>query len=305
MPAACLVVGLGSIGSRHARVLEALGCTVATVSRRGGPGVHRDLATGLDAAAPDYVVIATETADHGRVLDQLAARGFAGLVLVEKPLFATARALPAHRFRRLGVAFNLRFHPALARLRQALEGQRLLSAQLYCGQYLPDWRPGRDYRQVYSARAGLGGGVLRDLSHELDLANWLLGPWRRLAARGGHWSDLEIDADDHFLILAEFERCPAATIQINYVDRRTRRDIVVNTAAHSYTLDLIAATLSCDREPSEPLTLGRDEQLLALHRAMLAGDESILCDAAGGLRVVTMIDAAERAATTRVWVEAG
>ena len=83
-----LVVGYGSIGSRHARLLTSLGCEVAVVSSRDidHPVRYRTLADAL-SWKPDYVVIANRTSQHYQTLKELAASGFTGTVLVEKPLF--------------------------------------------------------------------------------------------------------------------------------------------------------------------------------------------------------------------------
>ena len=43
------------------------------------------------------------------------------------------------------------------------------------GQYLPDWRTNADYSKSYSASFEMGGGVLFDLIHEIDLAVNLMG----------------------------------------------------------------------------------------------------------------------------------
>jgi len=299
-----LVIGHGSIGARHQRVLAELGLRVGVVSRRGGAGRFTDLAEALAALAPGYVVVATETADHGPALERLAALDFRGRVLVEKPLFAAPRPLPAHRFQALAVGYNLRFHPVLQRLSELLAGERPVSAQLYVGQYLPEWRPERDYRALYSAHAAGGGGALRDLSHELDVAGWLFGPWRRVAALGGRWGDLEIDSDDTFALLGEFVRCPAVTIQMNCLDRRSRRELVVNTARHTVSADLIAGTLQWDRDAPERFAPDRDLTYRALHRAVL-GDLPGPCGAEEGARAVALIAAAERAAREGAWVAAG
>ena len=299
-PPAALVIGHGSIGARHRRVLVELGLNVGVLSRRAGEGDFTDLEAALVALAPALVVVATETIDHAQQVDHLAALDFRGRVLVEKPLFAAPRPLPAHRFAALAVGYDLRFHPVLRRLAERLAFESLLSAQIYVGQYLPDWRPGRDYRTLYSARRAEGGGALRDLSHELDIANWLLGPWRRLTALGGHWSPLEIDSDDVFLLLGCFARCPAATIQVNYLDRQTRRELVINTARHTFSADLIAGTLRRDQEPPEVFPLERDQLYRDLHRAILS-DHSGPCSAADAQRVDAMIAIAEQAVCGGVW----
>lgn len=298
-----LVVGYGSIGARHARLLAEEDCDVAVVSRRAGvhPKGYARLAEAVAQHAPAYVVVANQTAAHGDTLDALAALGFDGVVLVEKPLFGQARALPQHRFRALLVAYNLRFHPALQRLRALLDGEQVHAVQAYAGQYLPTWRPGRDYREVYSARRADGGGVLRDLSHELDYLNWLLGGWQRLTALGGHLSTLDIDADDTAVVLAAFERCPAVSLHLNYLDRIGRRALLVNTDRHTIEVNLTEGYLQVDGERT-PVAAERDETYRRQHRAILTGDLRDVCSADEALAVVAMIEAAERSAAHPHWI---
>ena len=59
------------------------------------------------------------------------------------------------------------------------------------GQYLPAWRPDADYRTTVSAQKALGGGVLLELSHELDLLRWVFGEVDWLSAWIGRQSALE------------------------------------------------------------------------------------------------------------------
>lgn len=295
-----LVVGFGSIGRRHARLLAEAGCEVAVVSRHGG-GAFSTVAAGVQGHDPDYVVVATETLDHARVLAELAECGYGGRLAIEKPLFDLRREFPWCGFGPTVVAYPLRCHPAMLALKRELGDQPVLAAQFYVGQYLPDWRPGTDYRDSYSAHAVQGGGALRDLSHELDLANWLLGPWCRVAARGGHWSSLQIDSDDVFVLLSEHERCPAATIQVNYLDRRLRRTVLLHTDRHSYEVDLIGHSLQRDAEPPQVFAIERDVMFRVMHASMLDGDADHLCRVAEGLRVLEMVAAAERSARTATW----
>jgi predicted dehydrogenase len=300
-----LVVGYGSIGARHARILQGIGCTTAVVTRRPVPDVpaYPDVADALARFRPDYVVVANETAMHLATVESLAAAGFDGLVLVEKPLDQAPTALPRHQFRRLGVAYNLRFHPVLQALRQQLGGERVVSVQVYAGQYLPDWRPGSDFRTGYSASRARGGGVLRDLSHEFDYVDWLFGRYRRLAALGGNFGVLQIDSDENWAIVMETERAPLVSIQLNYLDRPGRREIVVNTHRHTIVADLVAARLAVDGTATA-FEVGRDDTYAAQHQAMLQGRHEELCTAEDALRVLGTIAAVERAAATGDWLEA-
>lgn len=189
-----LVIGYGSIGARHVRVLSELGLQVAVVSGHAvelpGVSVFRDLVQAFASLSPDYVVIANETVRHRTTLDALAAVGFAGPILVEKPAVATIEQTAPLTANHVRVAYNLRFHPVLQVLAAELQNENVISVQAYAGQFLPNWRPGTDYRDSYSANRALGGGVLRDLSHEIDYLSWLFGPWARLSAIGGKRSQI-------------------------------------------------------------------------------------------------------------------
>lgn len=298
-----LVAGFGSIGRRHAAILAGLGCEVAVLSRRPVEGTagYQSLPEAVAQFRPDYVVIATETSAHRGQLAELADLGFAGMVLVEKPLDVAPGPLPAHRFRAVRLAYNLRFHPVLMALKEHLSGQRAISAQIYCGQHLPDWRPGTDYRQSYSADPARGGGVLRDLSHELDLARWLFGDWSRMAALGGRLGPLEIASDDCWGLLMEAQSCPVLTVQINYLDRPGRRDIVVNTADHTYCVQLGSGMLIVDGEIHE-FSVARDDTYRAQHLAMLEGRHALLCSLEEGETIMRTIASAESAAQSGQWV---
>lgn len=297
-----LVVGYGSIGARHARLLQQLGCEVSVASRRADvPFPRYESPVQALAARPfDYVVIANETARHRGTLHELAGAGFGGVLLVEKPLFDMPAELPVNRFRGAFVAYNLRFHPLLSRLRDALAGETALCVQGYAGQYLPTWRPGTDYARGYSARRAAGGGVLRDLSHELDYLLWLFGEWRDVAALGGHFSRLDIDSDDVFSVLLRTARCPAITLTVNYLDRIHQREIVVNTDGHTFRVDLVGGRLQADDKVSA-VTLAPDDTYLAQHRAVLEGRHESLCTLEQGMETMSLIAAIEQSAAVRQW----
>jgi predicted dehydrogenase len=164
---------------------------------------------------------------------------------------------------------------------------------VYVGQHLSTWRPGRDHRSSASAVRG-SGGVLRDLSHELDTVRWLVGPWRRLTAIGGCFGALEIESDDAFGLLLETERCPLVSVQMNYLDHIGARTLGMILEEQTLHADLVAGTL---RTPAgvESFAVERDETYRAMHLSILSG-ETGACDAVEGLAAVDTIDAAERGA---------
>jgi predicted dehydrogenase len=237
-----LIVGLGSIGRRHARNWSLLGYgPVAVCHQRNAPqpeplGVEAreywDLDQALEREQPDVVLVTNPTSLHVPVARRAIDAG--AHVLVEKPLASSsegvAELLEAARARRraIMVAYNLRFHPALARMktlaRQPAIG-RILSARADAGEYLPDWHPWEDYRQGYSARADLGGGAVLTSSHELDAMCWLVGAPRTVTARVAHASSLEIDVEDAAEIILEFESNALGSVHVDYVRRAARRSV--------------------------------------------------------------------------------
>lgn len=299
-----LVIGLGSIGERHARILEELGFAVSIVSSRhdcAGRPVFSSLAEAQAASPFDYIIVANETARHADTLAQLAASAHTGFVLVEKPLAHATIALPAHRFRGAAVGYNLRFHPVIQALRAAVAGRSAQMANFHVGQHLEAWRPGRDVATTYSASRAAGGGVLRDLSHELDLAIWLFGPWIRVAAIGGRLGTVTVDADDGWGILLSCDRCPVVTMEINSLDRIGRRTITVHADGETVRADLIASTLEVGQMKKQ-LVIERDEIYAAMHQAVFYGSKDV-CTFEQGARVVDLMQAVERATKERRWIE--
>jgi predicted dehydrogenase len=299
-----LVIGYGSIGVRHARILSELGSRVSVVSNReiNFNSSYLSLNSALENENPEYIVIANKTSEHHKTLLKLIELDFEGIVLIEKPLFSQKETIPEHKFEQVFVAYNLRFHPLLQELYKLLESEKIISVQAYVGQYLPDWRPKMDYRLSYSSSKNEGGGVLRDLSHELDYLNWMLGGWACVASIGGHFSHLEIDSDDVFSLIMKTHKCPIVTLQMNYIDRRARRTILVNTNNHTIFLDLIKNTLTID-ENMEKHSFDRNVTYNAMHEAILNKHYVELCSLEEGIEVMNLIYAVEKANDRQVWVE--
>ncbi|MGY3513226.1 Gfo/Idh/MocA family protein [Bradyrhizobium lupini] len=300
-PASAVVVGLGSIGTRHARVLCELGLSVATVSRRGG-GSHGSIGEALSTGQVDYVVIATETARHVEALRELADADFRGTVLVEKPMLARPEPLPAFPFAKLFVAYNLRFHPVMAALAEHLEGRPAITVSAYVGQDIRDWRPGRDHRATASSTVDAGGGVLRDLSHELDYLLWLFGPWQRVAALGGASGARDLEVDDHLALLMEMARAQVVEVHLDYLDRAGLRRIRINLSDETVEADLVGGSLSINGVATQYAN-ERDASYRAMHLAALGGNGPV-CSFTEGMAVMDLIDASERALHSRSWISA-
>ncbi len=299
----CLVVGYGSIGKRHTQILQGLAHRVAVVGSGANDFAltYTNLKEALGAEAPDYIVIANETHRHYDTLKTLIDLDFQGIVMVEKPLFHQIKSLAPHSFKGLYVGYNLRFHPILQKLSSMLRKERILYAQVYVGQYLPNWRPNQDYRSSYSAVRAKGGGVLLDLSHELDYLQWFFGPWKRLVALGDRYGTLEIDSDDLWSLMLVMERCPVVQVQLNYLDPLGRREMIIMSENYSIRADLVKQTLEINDDIVQ-YKVARDDTYSMEHRAALVEKTDDLCSFQEGLEVLEMIEAAEKSQREGKWI---
>lgn len=281
-----LIVGLGSIGLRHAHNFRAQGSEIAVCSRRAQPDwtAYSNLEKALREFKPDYVVIANETAlHHDTLATVLSIHPDVRSILVEKPLFAEP---PSHSFpgtEKVKVAYNLRFHPLTQKLKAVVRDEPLIGWSSYVGQNLEGWRPQRDYRESYSAQKAKGGGVLLDLSHEIDLFQFISGQAEFVTGYGGKFSALEIDSEDTFSLIVKSRRCPHATLHMNYIDRLTQRHLTLHTNSATYALDYIAGTWR-DLTGVETLTFDRNESYVGLTKAFLAGSKEV-CDFESALTI--------------------
>ena len=242
-PITAAVLGQGSIGRRHARLLLAEGCDVVAWDPAPAESVDavRMVGTPDEAlSAADVAVVASPSVRH---LEQLAMALDHGChVLVEKPAATSAAGIADLQTAAtdadlvVAVAMNLRFHPGPSTVRELIAGGaigRPLTAHVAFGSFLPSWRPGTDYRTGYSARAELGGGVLLDAIHELDYLTWVLGPGgrRRCAPRsrvrpgsrrGGHRNDDDSARERRHQ--RRDPRLPGPELPPRVPDRRVRGD---------------------------------------------------------------------------------
>jgi predicted dehydrogenase len=236
-----LIVGLGSIGRRHLANLQALG--VEVVLHRTGLGRREaylpDVAieTDLEAALrrrPAAAIICNPSALH--VPAALAAARAGCPLFLEKPVSHSMDGISElqgeierHRLT-AAVGFQFRFHPTLRQIREWIavgEIGDVVSIRAHWGEYLPDWHPGEDYRQSYSARRDLGGGVILTLCHPFDYVRWLAGDVVQVSAIAGRGSGLELDVEDVAQIALRFASGAVGAISLDYAERPASHQIHV------------------------------------------------------------------------------
>jgi predicted dehydrogenase len=200
------------------------------LSNQVGATIVADIHQGLKWS-PDFVIVASPSATHSDYIEHILAGNYP--VYVEKPVvisneqvdlvkrYSNSYSAPSL------VGCNMRYLDSIKQIKQILhrgELGNIVRANLVVGQWLPDWRPNTDYRASYSADSEMGGGVLFDLIHEIDMAQWLFGPFDFVLARTGKYSSLEIRSEDTAAILLDNVKTGVmVTISMDYVSRNMVR----------------------------------------------------------------------------------
>lgn len=181
-----VILGGGSAAQRHFRALKNLfsESNIYIISKYSRPfhsNWHSDF-TGLKNKKFEIGVIATPAPFHLESVKILV--DVCSIVLIEKPLASNLE--DALRILRIsegsdtffGVGYQLRYSGALIAMREHLHTKtlKIYKVDAAVGQNLLTWRSGQNHLKGVSANKILGGGVLLELSHELDYLNWIFGP---------------------------------------------------------------------------------------------------------------------------------
>ena len=206
-----LIVGFGSIGKRHLSVIQGfLPGAEKLVLKKSSPFTEQIPGVSFTnneekaiSYRPEIAVIANPAPFHIEIATKLAKNGCH--LLIEKPVTVVDYDVNPllEEIRSKGVVcqvgYNLRYFQSLRKFKNLIDEEligKVYSIRCEVGQYLPSWRPETDYREGVSAQKFLGGGVLNELSHEIDYLQWIFGEINWVRGWSGKVSDLEIDVED-------------------------------------------------------------------------------------------------------------
>lgn len=293
-----LIIGYGSIGKRHFEVLSSFDniTSIDVVTKQSLEDIqyYSKLEDIEDFSMYDYFIIASETVKHYNQLKYICSHVQHKKILVEKPLY-DKKYEKIETTNQILTAYNLRFHPVLVRLTELLKDEEIYYANIICGQYLPTWRPEQDYRNSYSADINRGGGVLRDLSHELDYITWLFGNISKLDAINTKISDLEISSDDIFTAIGISDRNIIINVSMDYISKMPMRRLIIHTKTHTIEADMIKNTIAVSKESAncktiECQSIERNYTYTKMHEAILTGSYENVCSFDEGSEIVNIIE---------------
>lgn len=242
-----VIVGSGSIACRHLAAIREVfpKCEVMILRRfkdeKKIPQVEHIVYAVEDALnfMPDLAIIATPASEHLTMAKSFAHDGIP--LLIEKPLSNnTEGVLEFLKYCKensvfVRVGYNLRYLDSLRIFREMCLDKVLgsiVSIHSTAGQYLPDWRPDQDYKNGVSAQAKLGGGVLLELSHEIDYILWIFGDIRWVRSTHARKSDLLLDVEDSVHLVMGIEQKSSdevliGTLNLDFIRRDRIRECVV------------------------------------------------------------------------------
>lgn len=323
MPVDVLVVGGGSIGERHLRCFQQIGCTVtlcdSSAARRQEIAERYHLTRTFDsveaAARESWYGVVVCTPAHLHVEHALLFAPSTSALLIEKPL--ATRLEDAERLRPLAdgkvlqVAYVLRHHPATQHVRQLLaEGVigTLHEVTVVAGQHFPTFRPA--YRDIYYARRESGGGAVQDAAtHLFDMIQHLAGPFDWIFCDYAHKElpDVEVEDTVHMIGRAASERV-LVSLALNQFMAPNETHVKLNGSRGSLAIRFHEqrAGMFLYGDPgwtwTEPLVAERDDLFRAQAENFVAaavGQSPPLCTLEDGLLALKVNLAALRSGETQ------
>jgi predicted dehydrogenase len=235
-----LVIGAGSIGERHVRVFGQLpGIEIAIVEPRADRAEEVAAKYGCLAWYTRFDEVALSQFDAALITSPADSHVSLGLrcagaglpLLIEKPIAVNPDEVPPllelceRKGLTLSVAYVLRCHPVVERIRELVKGAvlgRLISADAVAAHQLPQARP--DYAVTYFADASKGGGVILDLSHEVNYLEWLVGPLRCVSTHATVVPELGVPTEAVASVLLETGDGAPVRVHLHSCDWMGRRE---------------------------------------------------------------------------------
>ncbi|MDP3733196.1 MAG: Gfo/Idh/MocA family oxidoreductase [Candidatus Daviesbacteria bacterium] len=244
-----LFIGLGSIGRRHAKILQKIYKHDLYAFRSGLSKKKNELGIkeiktwkDIENLKPDIAFITNPTSLHIETASKCVKLGCK--LFIEKPISKDLKGLDLLiklvKKKKIVtyVGYNLRFHPVIKELKKYTAKQKPIYARAVCTSFLPNWRPGTDFKKNYSANSAMGGGVILDLSHEIDYVKYLLGNITDIKGNFAKAGDVTLDTEDFADLLVKTKDC-RTNIHINFLSHIPQRYIQLEFGSFTIFGDII------------------------------------------------------------------
>lgn len=239
-----IVVGTGSIGTRHINNLITLGVDIDAISYRSAHSFSKkylnknitihSINENIDFQKYDFCLVANETNLHLATAVRAVESGCH--VFIEKPLSTSKQGLEKlkkiskEKNKIIQVGFMLRYHPNLIFIKKAIENDIIgdvFYARALVGQNLINWRPKTNFKKSYSVDIKKGGGVIFDLCHEFDYLSWILGNFKNIFTLNHNVDFISNEVESISHITFETKNNISGTITLDYVRPFLERSVEI------------------------------------------------------------------------------
>ena len=291
-----VIIGYGSIGKRHAKILKK-NTKISKIYLFTKQKVKNydviKFYSEIKKINPSLIIISSRTSNHYKDLNFILRNFKNKKILVEKPLFEKFKVLKVINKNRVFIGYNLRLHPVIQFLKNFLKKKFPFYVGIYCHSYLPEWRKKINYANSNSAKKKYGGGILLELSHELDYLQYLFKEIQNISSVNiGKFSKLKTDAEDTAIITGETKKVKFV-IDLNYFSRNTQRLIIVNYPDFTMKCDLFNYKVEIIKNKKKKIIKFNNDinQTYKLeHDLIFKNNTKKLCDFNQGLEVLKIID---------------
>ena len=296
-----VIIGFGSIGERHANILKKYFYfkNIWILTNRKNTKKYNVIKNihELKKINFEYLVISSNTTKHFNQLKYIENNFKSKKILVEKPLFHKYKKLKIKN-NKIFVGYNLRFHPIIKYLKKKVKNNKILDVKVICNSFLPEWRKNIKYYNSSSASKQKGGGVVLDLSHELDYVNWIMGNIKINYSQKGKKSKLQINTEDYLKLIGKAGGANFS-LDLNYFSRIPRRTIQIDCEKFSIFSDLINNTIEFKSKNKKFLKrfkkLNRNYTYYEQHKEILKNKFSLnSCNFHSALKIMKLIDQIKR-----------
>lgn len=322
------IIGYGSIAQRHIETLATLlpSCHFVIRTRQNSLAIPRQIKkrttittkiNDLLRHKPRLTIIATPASEHAIEIEEIFRSS--ELVLIEKPISASmadgakiwsvVKANP----KKVVVGYNLRFTEGIEVFRSAMSKNKIGTIYRFditVGQSVDQWRPGRDYKSTTSCQRSKGGGVLRELSHEIDMMQLLFGMPEHLVAMRGKAKFLKLDVEDTAFIHGSFlskntrgikynsKKQVIGTVNMDFTRIDPVRNIIVQGTSGTLNWDLLMGRIMLKTETQTLELLNKPNDIGQSYTRMfnniMKGNIDNACDVLQALETIKIIEMIEK-----------
>ena len=272
-----IIFGFGSISRKYVRLIKKNFPDIEVfIISAGNINIYREINlidgyyidhSNIKELKPDGIIIASPATQH--LSDTLNCLDLNIPILIEKPISNSLKNIYNFQNKilekksKILIGYVLRYSNNANLFKKNISNHNLgdlLFARVTCSSYLPDWRPGQDYRRTVSASSKYGGGVLLELSHEIDYANWFFGPFLKVQSVLKNSGTLDIDVEDTADLILTNKEGMNVVIHLDFCSRLPARKCKLYGSKATMNLDFLDKKIEIVNPKLETLLFNKEDE---------------------------------------------